>query len=203
MGLVEGLRARLGAENVLDGLTDRLSRAHDASIYRLVPLAVARPRDIDDIRALLEVCRAARVGVTFRAAGTSLSGQAVTDGVLAELGPRWRKARVLDDGARVTSDPGVTGGYLNALLAPHGRRIGPDPASIAAAMIGGIVANNASGMCCGTRDNAYQTLEAMKIVLANGEVIDTRDGRLAPALGDGLLALRARALHHVDKIRAK
>lgn len=199
--LVEALRARIGAPDVLPGLADRLARAHDASIYRIVPRVVVRPRDVDDVRALFSLCREHRTGVTFRAAGTSLSGQAVGSGVLAELGTHWRKVRISADGAFITAEPGVTGGRLNALLARHSRRIGPDPASLASAMLGGIVANNASGMCCGTHDNAYQTLEGLKVVLADGFVLDTAapdaDAALArerPGIHSGLAALRERLL---------
>src|SRR5437870_2970036 len=95
--LITTLRARLGAADVLDGLTDRLARAHDASIYRMVPRAVVRPRGIADVCAVFAACRAHRTHVTFRAAGTSLSGQAVTDGILAELGAHWREAQVGKD----------------------------------------------------------------------------------------------------------
>src|SRR4029450_14152335 len=84
----------------------------------------------------------------------------------------------------------------NRRLAPLGRKIGPDPASIDAAMIGGIAANNASGMCCGTAQNSYHTLAGMRVVLADGTVLDTRDpasraefARVRPGLGGGLAEL--------------
>lgn len=199
--MLDALRRALGPENVLAGETDRLARARDASLYRLVPEVVVRPRDVAAVRELFAIARAAKKGVTFRAAGTSLSGQAVTDAILAELGPHWREARVSGDGRFVTAEPGVTGGRLNAMLARFHRRIGPDPASIASAMLGGIVANNASGMCCGTSDNAYRTLAGMKAVLASGYVLDSgepgaaeRFAREEPALAGGLAALRRRIL---------
>src|SRR6187431_817697 len=75
----------------------------------------------------------------------------------------------------ITLQPGVVGAAANRRLAPLGRKIGPDPASIDAAMIGGIAANNASGMCCGTAQNSYHTLAGMRVVLADGTVVDTRD----------------------------
>src|SRR5262249_11604483 len=129
-------------------------------------------------------------------------GQAVTDDILVELGPFWKAYRVLDGGARVWSQPGVIGGYLNRVLAPLRRRLGPDPASIDACMIGGLVANNSSGMCCGVALNSYHPLDAMRFLLADGTEIDTArgdaDDRLRgdrPDLHASLLALR-------DEVRA-
>jgi D-lactate dehydrogenase len=161
---------------------------------------VVRPRDVDEVRGLLACARAFARPLTFRAAGTSLSGQAVTDGILDELAHDWGRFRVLDGGARVWSQPGVVGGHLNRVLAPYARRLGPDPASIDAAMVGGIVANNASGMCCGVAQNSYHTLAAMTFVLADGTVVDTASpdavfAAARPDLHAALAALR-------DEIRA-
>src|SRR5262245_62417753 len=101
------------------------------------------------MRGLLGCARRRRRHLTFRTAGTSLSGQAVTDGILVELGPFWKASRVLDGGRLVWFQPGVVAGYLNRVLAPLGHRLGPDPASVAAAVMGGILADNLYGMCCG------------------------------------------------------
>lgn len=171
--LVVDLARALAPERVLARPIDRLARSVDASIYRLIPEAVVRPKDLAEMKALLECARSHARPLTFRTAGTSLSGQAVTDGILVELGPHWKACRVLDEGRRVWFQPGVIGGYLNRLLAPQGYRIGPDPASIDAAMMGGILANNSSGMCCGTAQNAYRTLESMAFMLADGTLVDT------------------------------
>jgi D-lactate dehydrogenase len=184
-------------ERVLTRPIDRLGRSADASIYRLIPEAIVRPRGTGDVRELFAWARRKRRHLTFRAAGTSLSGQAVTDDVLVELGPSFRKARVLDDGSRIQAEPAVVGGHLNRLLAAHGRRIGPDPASIDVAMLGGILANNASGMCCGVVQNSYHTLDSLVVLLADGAVVDTRQPdadaelrRARPALHAELVALR-------------
>ena len=125
------------------------------------------------------------MSLTFRAAGTSLSGQAVTDGVLADLSRDWRTVEVLDGGRRVRVEPGAVGAAVNARLRPSSAKIGPDPASIQACMMGGILANNSSGMCCGVAQNAYHTLESLVLVLPSGTVIDT-------AANDADEALRAR-----------
>ena len=111
--------------------------------------------------------------LTFRSGGTSLSGQAGGDGVLVDVRRHFRDVEVLDDGARVRVQPGVTVRQVNARLARHGRRLGPDPASEVACTMGGIVANNSSGMACGTTENSYRTLESLVAVLPSGTVVDT------------------------------
>ncbi len=176
---------------------DRLARSRDASLYRLVPKAVAWPRHAGDVKTILQACRDIGLHLTFRAAGTSLSGQAITDGILVDLSRHWNRIEILDQGAQVRVQPGITGGRVNAYLARYGRKLGPDPASINAAMIGGIVANNASGMCCGTAQNTYHTMASIRFMLADGTTVDTSDpacDRLLqetrPDLHDGLATLR-------------
>jgi D-lactate dehydrogenase len=194
---VRDLGRLLAPERVLWRPLDRLGRSVDASIYRLIPQVVVRPKDLDEVRALLAYARDHARRITFRAAGTSLSGQAVTDDILVELAPWWNRSRVLDGGSRVWTQPGVVGGYLNRLLAPLGYRLGPDPASIDAAMMGGILSNNASGMCCGVVHNSYHTLESIVFLLADGTLVDTSrpdpDERLRqdrPDVHEGLRRLR-------------
>ncbi|WP_417521201.1 FAD-binding and (Fe-S)-binding domain-containing protein [Marinobacter sp.] len=147
----------------------------DASFYRLIPKLVVRVNAEHEVVTLLQLAGEHGVPVTFRAAGTSLSGQAISDSLLIVLGDGWSRRDVLDKGSRIRLQPGVIGAQANAALAPLGRKIGPDPASINACKIGGIVANNASGMCCGTAQNSYQTLHAMRLVLADGKVLDSED----------------------------
>ncbi|HSD60940.1 MAG TPA: FAD-binding and (Fe-S)-binding domain-containing protein [Burkholderiales bacterium] len=147
----------------------------DASFYRLVPKIVAVVESEEEVVRLLAACRARRVALTFRAAGTSLSGQAITDSVLALLGDGWRGFRIGAGADTIRLQPGIIGADANRCLAQYGRKIGPDPASIATAKIGGIAANNASGMCCGTAQNSYHTLAGIRVVLADGGVLDTED----------------------------
>ncbi|MCQ3033035.1 FAD-binding oxidoreductase [Pseudomonas syringae] len=147
----------------------------DASFYRLIPKLVIRVESEDEVIALLKLAQREKVPVTFRAAGTSLSGQAISDSVLLVLGDNWNGREVREHGAQIRLQPGVIGAQANAWLAPYGRKIGPDPASINACKIGGIVANNASGMCCGTAQNTYHTLAGIRVVLADGTLIDTED----------------------------
>src|SRR5215218_889246 len=186
----------LPAERLVDDPLRLLAWGTDASFYRLVPKLVVVVDDEDELRRVLACCARLGTPVTFRAAGTSLSGQAVTDSVLVMLGDGWRGVRVADDARTIALQPGVIGAVANRRLAPFGRKIGPDPASIDAAMIGGIAANNASGMCCGTAQNSYHTLAAMRVVLADGTVLDTGDpasradfARRRPELAQGLAEL--------------
>jgi D-lactate dehydrogenase len=173
------LQARLArflpAERLVDDPLRRLAYGTDGSFYRLIPQLVVVVEREDELLRVMAECRALRLPFTFRAAGTSLSGQAVSDSVLVKLGDGWRSCEVRPDAGTVRLGPGVIGAAANRRLAPFKRKIGPDPASIDAAMIGGIAANNASGMCCGTRENSYHTLAGMRVVLPDGGVLDTED----------------------------
>ncbi|SDK50997.1 FAD-binding and (Fe-S)-binding domain-containing protein [Billgrantia gudaonensis] len=173
--LLETLRDTLPAERLIDDPLRTLAYGTDASFYRLIPQLVVRPANEDELSQVLAECRDRRLPVTFRAAGTSLSGQAVTDSVLIQLGRGWRGHEILDGGRAIRLQPGVIGARANQLLAPHGRKIGPDPASINSCMVGGIAANNASGMCCGTAQNSYRTVRDMRVILADGTRLDTAD----------------------------
>ena len=173
--LKAALAETLPAERLIDDPLRTLAYGTDASFYRLIPKLVVRPEREDELQRVLAECRARRIPVTFRAAGTSLSGQAVTDSVLIQLGRGWRGHEILDAGRAIRLQPGVIGARANQLLAPFGRKIGPDPASINSCMIGGIAANNASGMCCGTAQNSYRTLRDLRVILADGTLLDTAD----------------------------
>ncbi|GAC1382672.1 MAG: FAD-binding and (Fe-S)-binding domain-containing protein [Marmoricola sp.] len=176
---------------------DRLAGGHDASHFLFTPQAVARPSDAGEVGAVVAAARRSGATVTFRGGGTSLSGQAGTDSVLVDTRRNFRGIEVLDGGARVRSGPGATVRQVNARLARYGRMLGPDPASEVACTIGGVIANNSSGMACGVVDNAYRTLESSVLVLASGTVIDTSDPDAdlilrarERTLYDGLVALR-------------
>jgi D-lactate dehydrogenase len=199
MGLRDELVRIIDPQRVLTRRIDRIAFANDASVYRLVPRAVVLPSTIAEVQELFRFSRSRKIPLTFRAAGTSLSGQAVTDGILVVVSRHWNELRVEDAGKRVRVQPGIVGDVVNRHLQPFGAKIGPDPASISACMMGGILANNSSGMCCGVVQNAYHTLESIRFVLPSGLVVDTAetdgDARLAreaPALSEGLLTLRQR-----------
>ena len=163
------------AERRFDDPLSTLAFGTDASFYRLIPKLVVRVESEAEVIALLKLAHAENVPVTFRAAGTSLSGQAISDSVLIVLGDNWNGREIRNGGEQIRLQPGVIGANANAVLAPFQRKIGPDPASINAAKIGGIVANNSSGMCCGTAQNTYKTLAGLRVVLADGTVVDSED----------------------------
>ncbi len=197
------LRARLeeiaGKSRVLDSPAERIAHAHDASFYRLVPKAVVFPASESEVARLFALSHELNLPLTFRAAGTSLSGQAITDGLLVDLSRTFDGIRVEEEGLRVRVQPGAIGGHVNGALHKYGRKIGPDPASIHTCRMGGILANNASGMCCGVAQNAYHTLQSLTFLLPSGTRIDTAapdaDQTLRarePALHQGLLELKER-----------
>lgn len=203
------LVAALGEERVLWRASDLIRYASDASPYRRIPQAVIAPRDVDDVVALMRLARARASALTFRAGGTSLNGQAQSDRLLVDVRAHMRSVRVEPGGERVHVQPGAVLGRVNRLLARYGRRLGPDPASSEFACIGGVVANNSGGMRCGVHADSYRTVSAMRLVLANGAVIDTAApdaerafAAAAPALAHGLMALRQRLLAN-DQLAAR
>ncbi len=173
--LIQTLSSILPARQVITEKLRLMAYGTDASFYRLTPEVIAVVESEEQVQALLQAARSHSKPVTFRAGGTSLSGQAVTDSVLALIGEGLASCEISPDASTVRVGPGMIGGEVNLRLAPLGRKIGPDPASINACKIGGIAANNASGMCCGTSQNSYQTLEGMRVILVDGYLLDTED----------------------------
>jgi D-lactate dehydrogenase len=151
----------------------RLAWGTDASFYRLTPQIVVRSDNENEVSRLLSAAHKHNLPVTFRAAGTSLSGQAVSDSILIVAGKHWENYHLSDDHQTITLQPGIIGGQVNKILAPFGRKFGPDPASINSCMVGGIVTNNASGMSCGTHANSDKELISARIVFVDGSVLDT------------------------------
>ncbi len=147
----------------------------DASSYRLIPAVVVIVNSEDEVRAVIQAARAEGLPLTFRAAGTSLSGQAVTEGVLAVLGDGWRKLQIFENGDRITLGPAIIVANANKALKPFNRKLGPDPASQATCKIGGVVNNNSSGMCCGVAYNTYHTMRRLRVMLTDGTVLDSGD----------------------------
>ncbi|MEO5602570.1 MAG: FAD-binding and (Fe-S)-binding domain-containing protein [Cyclobacteriaceae bacterium] len=152
---------------------DLVSFASDAGFYYLLPKAIVQPLDEGEIVSLFQFSHEYKVPLVFRAGGTSLSGQSITDGILVDLSQYWKKIQIEGDGAFVRVQPGITGAMVNAFLKKHRRKIGPDPSSISAAMMGGILSNNASGMCCGVRLNSYHTTKYIRFILPDGKTFST------------------------------
>ncbi len=153
----------------------RLAWGTDAGFYRMTPEIVLRSDNEEEVSSILRLASAYGLPVTFRAAGTSLSGQAVSDSILVVAGKHWENHEVSEDRRSIRLQPGVIGARVNEILAPFGRKFGPDPASVKSCMVGGIVMNNASGMSCGTHANSDCEMISARIVFADGTVLDTGD----------------------------
>lgn len=156
-------------------LIDLVAHASDAGFYYLRPQAVVLPVSEAEIVSLFEFAGKKHIPVVFRAAGTSLSGQSITDGILVDLSQYWNQIEVEEDGHLVRVQPGALGAMVNARLKKNSRKIGPDPASINSAMMGGIISNNASGMCCGVTHNSYHTTKYIRFILPDGKTYSTEN----------------------------
>ena len=199
MSILAELAQIIPSDRVKGRLIDRYSYARDASFYRLIPELIVQPVNEKEIVDLFEFSKRLKRPLVFRAAGTSLSGQAITDGILVEVSRHWQDFFFDSEKGTLQVEPGIIGGVVNRRLAAFGQKIGPDPASLNAAMMGGIIANNASGMCCGVKDNAYHTLASLRFILPNGQCYDTLDASAdfqlatqSPEIHSGLLALKKR-----------
>lgn len=151
----------------------RLAWGTDAGFYRLIPQIVIRSENEREVAGILAIAHYYQLPVTFRAAGTSLSGQAISDSILVVAGKNWEKYTIGKEARTITLQPGIIGQRVNEILKPYGRKFAPDPASVKSAMVGGIVMNNASGMNCGTHANSDKVLLSARIVFADGTILDT------------------------------
>jgi D-lactate dehydrogenase len=205
-GVAQPLRSELeellGADRLLGRASDIVRYASDASPYRLLPRAVVMAHDAEDIGKLFAYGRCSGIPVVFRAGGTSLNGQAQSDGILVDVRRHFRGVAVEEDGTLARVKPGTILGHANRVLAPHGRKLGPDPASTDIATVGGVIANNSGGMRCGVLHDSYSTVRSMTLALPSGTTIDTaapgaaeRFAAAEPELAAGLAAIR-------DEIRA-
>ena len=173
--LRDDLVAILGGAQVLSRAIDLVKFASDASPYRMFPKVVVFPRDEEEVRQVFAYAKQKQIPVTIRAAGSSLSGQSQGDGILLEARRYWAGWNVEDQGCWLRVRPGTVMFRANLALAAYGYRLGPDPASVSVCTVGGVIANNASGMCCGTAQNSYKTIDSLTFLLASGLRIDTAD----------------------------
>ena len=153
----------------------RLAWGTDAGFYRLIPQVVIQSANETEIIEILKAADRYKLSVTFRGAGTSLSGQAISNSILVIAGKNWEKYVISPDTNSIRLQPGIIGQRVNEILKPFGKKFPPDPASLKSAMVGGIVQNNASGMSCGTHQNSYKMLLSARIILADGTLLDTSD----------------------------
>jgi D-lactate dehydrogenase len=207
------LVALLGADQVLARASDIVRYASDASPYRLFPKAVVIARDAADVAKVLAYGRRTSTPVVFRAGGTSLNGQGQSDGILVDVRRNFRGVAVEDGGARARVKPGTVLGHVNRVLAPHGYKLGPDPASTDIACVGGVIANNSGGMRCGVTHDSYETVSELTFALPSGTSIDSaaadaeqRFAEAEPELAAGLLEIREEILEDEEltaRIRRK
>ncbi|MDQ5921058.1 MAG: D-lactate dehydrogenase [Pseudomonadota bacterium] len=179
---VNAIKGSISKDQIIEDELLRYAYSTDASLYRMVPKLVLVIKKESEVLDIIKAANDFDVKLTFRAAGTSVSGQAVTDQVLVMLAKDgWLKHTVIDNGAEIKLEPGIIGADANSYLKNFKRKIGPDPGSIHAAKIGGIVANNSSGMCCGTAKNSYATIKSIRAILADGSILDTGNEKLLSA----------------------
>jgi D-lactate dehydrogenase len=193
----------IAKERIKSSLIDLVAYASDAGFYYLRPKVVVLPIGEEEIIGLFKFSKKHQIPIVFRAAGTSLSGQSITDGILVDLSQHWAKIKVEEEGRIVRVQPGAIGSIVNASLYKFGKKIGPDPASINAAMMGGIISNNSSGMCCGVSKNSYHTVKFIRFILPNGSAYSTenledyvRFSNENPGLIEELNKIRAQILNN-------
>jgi FAD/FMN-containing dehydrogenase/Fe-S oxidoreductase len=182
-----------GLRAVSAATVERAAYAADASLYRVVPTAVAWPRHVDEVAAALDVCRSMRVPITCRGAGTSIAGNAVGAGLVLDFSRHLDRIVDVDAENRcATVEPGVVHARLQRAAAAHGLRFGPDPSTHTRCTIGGMIGNNA----CGSRALGYgrtaDNVLGLSVLTGTGEQL-TLDGP-NPAGHDRLRALAAGSL---------
>ena len=170
---LQDLRQVVPSDRIYTDELRTLGWGTDASFYRQIPKVVVRSDGEQEISQIIRLCRKYQLPFTFRAAGTSLSGQSCTDSVLIVAGKHWEKYEIGERQESIRLQPGIVGARVNEILKPYGRVFPPDPASIGSAMVGGIVCNNASGMNCGVHANSDRMLLSARIILTDGTILDT------------------------------
>ena len=163
------------SDNIYTDELRTLGWGTDASFYRQIPKIVIRSDGEEQVAAIVKACNKYELPFTFRAAGTSLSGQSVSDSILIVAGKHWEKYEIGENQDSIRMQPGIVGARVNEILKPYGRVFPPDPASIGSAMVGGIVCNNASGMNCGVHANSDRMMISARLILTDGTVVDTGD----------------------------
>lgn len=163
------------SSRILNSYIQHFAYGIDASCYRYIPKLVLKPSNEAEVQKIIKLAKIYHIPLTFRGSGTSLSGQACGDSVLVVCGNDWQGIDAKEES--IWLECGVIGSDANEALKPFGKKIGPDPATINNASIGGIFSNNSSGMCCGTKQNSYQTIKSIRVILEDGSILDTSDSK--------------------------
>lgn len=181
------LRSHIAGE-VLTDTDARSPYARDASPYRQMPMAVVRPRNRDDVVALVTIAGEHRLPLIARAAGTSLAGQCVGNGIVVDMGAHHQRIVEFDPGSRrIKVEPGIVRDVLNRQLAAHRLQFAPDPSTTDRCQVGGMIGNNAWGLHAVSRGTTREHVQALELVLADGTLMNA--GAVDTA---GLGALRSR-----------
>ena len=196
------LRQFIPSERIYTDELRTLGWGTDASFYRQIPKVVIRSDGEEEISKIVKACKKYNLPFTFRAAGTSLSGQSCTDSVLIVAGKHWEKYEIGENQDTIRLQPGIVGAKVNEILKPYGRVFPPDPASIGSAMVGGIVINNASGMNCGVHANSDRMMISARIILTDGTVLDTGSEESREAFRKSHPEFLAKIEALRDKVRA-
>ncbi|WP_238016915.1 FAD-binding and (Fe-S)-binding domain-containing protein [Dactylosporangium sp. AC04546] len=182
--------------------------ASDASLYRIPPLAVVRPRHADEVAAALAVARETGVPLTSRGAGTSVAGNAVGRGIVLDFSRHLNRVLAVDPEARTAVvEPGTVHAVLQKAVTPHGVRFGPDPSTHPRCTIGGMIGNNA----CGSRSLAYgrtsDNVAGLELLTAAGERLVTGYDEAGTPFARGaepvVEAVRAVMNHHLATARTE
>ena len=199
---LKDLKGMMPSERIYTDELRTLGWGTDASFYRQTPRVVVRSDGEEELSKIVLCCKKHQLPYTFRAAGTSLSGQSCTDSVLIVAGKHWEKYSLGPDQDTITLQPGIVGARVNEILKPYGRVFPPDPASIGSAMVGGIVVNNASGMNCGVHANSDRMLVSARIILTDGTILDTGDANSREAFSKSHPDFLKRIEDLRDRVRA-
>lgn len=152
---------------------DRVAHSGDASFFKQIPQVVFFPENEEDISKVINISKQEKIPLTFRAAATSLSGQTMGSGVIVDISRHFRNYTITENGKKINIEPAVVMDHANSFLKSYGKRLGPDPASGKACMVGGVVANNASGITSGTVLNPYKTISNLRFILPTGTIVDS------------------------------
>ncbi len=169
---MESLRKTLAGDLLYDNLSTTLY-ATDASVYRKIPKAVAFPKNVTDIKRIVDFASKNNIGITPRTAGTSLAGQCVGDGIIVDVSKYLTKIIDLDiANKQVTLQPGVIRDELNQYLEPYGLFFGPNTSTSNRCMLGGMVGNNSSGTTSIQYGVTRDKVVSLRTVLSDGSEVE-------------------------------
>lgn len=166
----DDLRGIVGGDVLCDPQSTQLY-ASDASIYQLVPLGVVRPRSVADVVATVQYAAEHDLPILPRGAGTGVAGESLGQGLVIDFSAHMRRIRISARGETVNVQSGAVLSDLNHALTGYNRRYGPDPATRSVTTMGGVLSRNASGSHYLRSGSARDTIESVRVVTADGELL--------------------------------